>query len=101
VLKTDAEKRIIGLFTIIIVLLAAFTASAVRSIGRCALSSDWVNHAHAVNSDAEGIVSAVNVGERGLRDFLLTRSERDRAVYRRGYNQAVEHLALGKALTTQ
>ncbi|MDB6039284.1 MAG: sensory histidine kinase AtoS [Verrucomicrobiales bacterium] len=100
-LKNDAEKRIIGLFAIILVLLAAITAAAVRNVGRSALSSDWVNHVHAVNSEAEGIVSAVNVGERGLRDFLLTGSERDRAVYRRGYNQAVEHLTLGKALTAQ
>lgn len=100
-LKNNSEKRIVGLFAIILVLLAAITAAAMRNIGQSALSSDWVNHVHAVNSEAEGIASAVNVGERGLRDFLLTGSERERAVYRTGYNQAVEHLTLGKALTSQ
>ena len=98
-MKNNAEKQLIGLFMAILALMAGTTVASLRNINHSVLSSDWVNHTHAVISEAEGIVSSVNAGEKALRDFLLAGNERDHVICRRGYAEAAEHLASAKGLT--
>ena len=98
-MRETIEKRIIGLLMLIVLLIGAVTVVAVRNIRGSMASSDWVNHTHAVVSEAEAIVSSMNAAEAALRSFLLGGNERDRAACRRAWAEAVEHLEVAKSLT--
>lgn len=92
-------KRITALFVLILILLAAVTVVSIRTLGRSADSSDWVNHTHAVLSEAEALLSSIHAGEAALRNYILTGDERDRISCRRAYGEAAGHLELAKGLT--
>ena len=98
-MKNNIVKRVIGVFMLMLVVLALVAVDSVYHIRRLIATSDWVNHTHAVILEAEGILSSLHAGDASLRSYLLTGDQRDQGTYRTAYNDMVEHLEIAKALT--
>lgn len=98
-MKDPVEKRIIGLFLVVLAMLSGITVASLRNIQRSAYSIDLVNQSHALISEADAVFSALNAGDAALWSHLLSGDERDQAAARRAYAAAIEHLEVAKALT--
>ncbi|HVT74230.1 MAG TPA: CHASE3 domain-containing protein [Lacunisphaera sp.] len=92
-------RRILAVFLVVATILIGVAIAAVRNIDRSASSSDWVNHTHAIISEAEAFFGAVQAGDAALRTYLVTGDPRDQAAIRDAAAQVDEHLEVAKALT--
>jgi CHASE3 domain sensor protein len=97
-MKDNIEKRVIGLFVLVLAILAFVTLSAVHTIKQSIKSNDWVNKTHDVIIHAGDILSCLHAGDAALRTYLLTGDERDKQGYRVAYSTMVERLAEAQAL---
>ncbi len=100
-MKDHTLRRIYGLFLVIFAILAVVAAYALRSLNRSVASADWVNHAHAVIYEAEGVLGSLQAAEGALRTYLLTGDTRDRTASGAAYRLVDEHLETLKALTRE
>jgi CHASE3 domain sensor protein len=98
-MKEKIERRVIGLFALMVAILVFIAMSAVRTIQEAIKSSDWVNKTHAVIIEANAILSSLHAGDSALRTYLLTGDPRDQGAYRSAYAEMVEHVVVAKALT--
>jgi CHASE3 domain sensor protein len=98
-MKENIEQRVIGLFVLMLGILAFVAVSAVRNIQQSIKDSDWVNHTHAVIIDVSEVLSYLHAGDSALRNYVLTGDKRDQGAYRGAYSTMVERLDDAKALT--
>src|SRR5580658_3819197 len=98
-MKENIEKRIIGLFALILAVLVYVTAASVHTIKEDIKSNDWVNKTHDVIRHAGEIISYLNAGDAALRTYLITGDERDKQGYRVAYSTMVERVDEALALT--
>lgn len=92
-------KRVIVTFIVALIVLVGVALTAIRNINRAIASSDWVNHTHAVMSEAQAILSSLHAGDAAVRSYLLSNDPRDQSAYRDAYSEMTEHLEVAKALT--
>jgi CHASE3 domain sensor protein len=109
-MKETLEKRVVGLFVLMLAILAYVAWSSVHNIKENIRSNDWVNHTHDVIIHAGEILSYLHAGDAGLRTYLITGDQRDKQGYqnaystmeqgyRGAYNKMVEILSQAQALT--
>lgn len=98
-MKDNIERRVIGFFVLMLVILVYVATSAVRNIQRSIKSEDWVNKTHDVIIHAAEIVSYLHAGDASLRTFMLTGDSRDQASYRNAYSTMLERRDELNALT--
>ncbi len=98
-MKEKIEKRILGLFLVILLLLAWVTLAAFKNIQSSAETGDWINHAFAIQAEADALEAALNAGQAAELNFVVTGNARDRETARLQLAEAAEHLEIGKALT--
>lgn len=98
-MKENIEQRVIGLFLVMVAILAFVAVSAIKNIRDTIKSNDWVNKTHDVIDQANAILSSLHAGDSALRTFLLTGDPRDQGAYRVAYSDMVEHVVQAKALT--
>jgi len=88
-----------ALFGTVAALLILVAAIALKNVKQAEVSSDWVNHTHAVIQETVAIESALQTAEAALRNYVLSSDERDQADYREAFSEMVEHLDVAKAMT--
>jgi len=93
------ERRVIGLFMLMVVILVCIAMSAMRNIQDSIKSNDWVNKTHDVIIHANAILSSLNAGDSALRTYLLTGDPRDQGAYRAAYADMIKNVVETKALT--
>jgi PAS domain S-box-containing protein len=98
-MKDNIEKRIIGVFLLMFVIISAVAVAAINNIKRAGAASDWVNHTHAVLFEVNAIVTTMSAGDASLRDYLITGDSRDQTLYRTAYSEMLEHVDKATALT--
>jgi PAS domain S-box-containing protein len=98
-MKENIEKRVIGLFLLMLALLIYVAWSSVQNIKENIKDNDWVNHTHDVIIHAGEILSCLNAGDAALRTYLITGDERDKPAYRVAYSTMKERLDEVEALT--
>jgi CHASE3 domain sensor protein len=98
-MKESIEKRVIGLFVLMLAVLAYVAWSSVQNIKESIKSNDWVNHTHDVIIHAGDIMSYLHAGDAALRTYLITGDDRDRQGYRVAYSTMVERWTEASALT--
>lgn len=98
-MKDNVVRRVIAIFLVVAAVLAVVAVVAIRNVRQSVATNDWVNHTHAVILESDAIQRSLNLGDAALRDYLFTNDNRDQAAYRSAYNEMVEHLEVGRALT--
>ena len=98
-MKDNIEKRVFGLFALMLAILAYVAWTSVENIKENIKDNDWVNHTHDVIIHAEDILSYLHAGDAALRTYLLTGDERDKQGYRVAYSTMKERLDEAEALT--
>jgi CHASE3 domain sensor protein len=98
-MKDKTIGRILLYFLLISAILVVIAVQAVRNINRSAISSDWVNHTHAVILEVEALRVAVYAGDGALHTYALTGDTRDQAAYSEALSNVTEQLEITKALT--
>ena len=71
-MKDNIEKRVFGLFALMLAILAYVAWSSVENIKENIKDNDWVNHTHDIIIHAEDILSYLHAGDAALRTYLLT-----------------------------
>jgi CHASE3 domain sensor protein len=100
-MKENIEQRVVGLFVLMLAILAYVAWSSVHNIKETIRSNDWVNHTHAVIIHAGEILSTLHGGDAALRTYLITGDERDRAGYRVEYSTMLEQWTEAERLTSR
>ncbi|MGD0815865.1 MAG: CHASE3 domain-containing protein [Verrucomicrobiota bacterium] len=98
-MKERIKQRVIGLFVLMLGILVFVAWSAVTTINKSTVSSDWVNKTHAFIIEANDILSCLHAGDAALRTYLLTGEPPDQGAYRSAYGEMLEHLSVANALT--
>ncbi len=98
-MKDNIEKRVFGLFALMLAILAYVAWTSVENIKENIKDNDWVNHTHDIIIHAEDILSYLHAGDAALRTYLLTGDERDKQGYRVAYSTMKERLDEAEALT--
>jgi CHASE3 domain sensor protein len=98
-MKDNIEKRVIGLFVLLLAIMVYAAWSSVQTIKENVQSNSWVNHTHDVIIHAGDILSYLHAGDAGLRSCLITGDEHDRQDYREAYSTMKERLDEAEALT--
>jgi PAS domain S-box-containing protein len=98
-MKENIEKRVIGLFFLMLVILVGVAIAAVNNIENSRKKSDWVMHTQAVLKEASDIPGLLHAGDAAMRSYLLTGDPRDQADYQTAYKAMVLELETAKALT--
>jgi CHASE3 domain sensor protein len=98
-MKENIEKRVVGLFILMLAILVYVAWSSVRNIKENIKDNDWVNHTHDVIIHAGDILSYLHAGDAALRTYLITGDERDKQGYRVAYSTMKERLDEAEALT--
>jgi CHASE3 domain sensor protein len=94
------ERRVFGLFVLMVAVLVYIALSAVRNMQETKKSSDWVNKTQEVINQANAILSSLHAGDSAVRTYLLTGDPRDQGAYRSAYGEMIKHIAVAKALTS-
>jgi len=98
-MKENIEKRVIGLFLLMLAILIYVAWTSVQTIKKNIRDNDWVNHTHDVIIHARDVLSYLHAGDAALRTFLITSDERDQQGYRVAYSTMKERLDEADALT--
>lgn len=98
-MKDNIEKRMMALFGVVAALLILVAVVALKNVRESEVSSDWVNHTHAVILESVAIESALQTAEANLRSYVISADERDQSAYREAFAEAIEHLEVAKSLT--
>jgi PAS domain S-box-containing protein len=98
-MKENLEKRVVGLFFLMLLIIAGVAWAAVKNIERSRDKTDWVNHVHAVILDSYRISSSLHSGDASMSQYLLSGDGRDQANYRTSYNAMSEWIEDAIALT--
>jgi PAS domain S-box-containing protein len=98
-MKENIEKRVIGLFFLMLMILVGIALASVRNIQRSKDKSDWVNHTHEVVLDANAIAGYLHEGDAAMSAYLLTGDKRDQGNYRAAYGAMVNQMDVALAVT--
>src|SRR5262245_55240262 len=98
-MKDGIVQRVVIVFFAILAVLGIVSYVAVGNVNRSVATSDRVNHTHAVNIEADAILSSLHEGDSALRTYLITQDARDQTAYREAYTEMNEHLSVAKSLT--
>ena len=71
-MKENIEKRVVGLFVMMLVILVGVAWLSVNNIKNSKDTSDWVNDTHAVLQDASDISAYLHAGDAFMSAYLLT-----------------------------
>jgi CHASE3 domain sensor protein len=88
-MKENIEKRVLGLFFLMLLIICGVAWAAVKNIKASINKTDWVNHTHQVILDANAIAGDVHKGDACMSAYLLTGDKRDQENYRIAY-RAIE-----------
>jgi len=91
-MKENIERRVIGLFFLMLVILVGVAWLAVNTIEKSKEKSDWVNHTHEIILDANAAAALLHAGDASMSAFVLTGERRDQDNYRRAYGDMVNQL---------
>jgi PAS domain S-box-containing protein len=98
-MKDNIEQRMMALFGAVAALLIFVAVIALKNARESEMSSDWVNHTHAVILETVAIETALQTAEANLRNYVLSGDERDQAAYREAFSEMIEHLEVAKSMT--
>jgi len=98
-MKDNIEQRMMALFGTVAALLILVAAIALKNVRQAEVSSDWVNHTHAVILETVAIEASLQSAEAALRNYVLSNDARDQTAYREAFSDMVEHLEVAKAMT--
>ncbi|MDI1336565.1 MAG: CHASE3 domain-containing protein [Lacunisphaera sp.] len=90
--------RVFALFLVILVVIAAMAAYALRTINRSMASSDWVNHSYAAIFECGHLGAGLVQADGLMRTYAQTGDPRDRAAARAVWAQLDDHFENAKAL---
>lgn len=92
-------RRLLVLLLLVLAVLAFVVVESLRNLDRSIAASDWVNHTHAVISEADAIDANLAAAEGDLRTYLLTGEQRDRDTCQETFSDLAGHVDVAKALT--
>lgn len=92
-------RRFLAFLLLILAVLVFVAVESLRNLNRAIATSDWVNHTHAVISEADAIVSSLQEAEGALRTYLLTGDRRDRDSCQGAFSDLAGHVEVARALT--
>ncbi len=98
-MKDAIEKRLVGLFLLMLLIIAGMAWISIDNIKRSKDKTDWVNHVHAVILDVDNISSFLHAGDAAMSQYLISGDGRDQANYRTSYKAMSECLEDAIALT--
>ena len=98
-MKDNIERRLIGFFVLMLVILVYIVDIGSAHSQRYMKSEDWVNKTHDVINHSAEIVSYLHAGDAALRTFMITGDARDQAAYRTAYSTMIERRDELDALT--
>ena len=81
-MKENIEKRVVGLFLMMLAILIGVAWLAVNTIQKSEDKSAWVNHTHQVILDANAAAGLLHAGDASMSAYLLTGDRRDQESYR-------------------
>src|SRR5580698_1399217 len=84
-MKENIEKRVVGLFFLMLLIICGVAWEAVKNIQSSIDKTDWVNHTHQVILDANDIAGNVHKGDAYMSSYILTGDRRDQENYRIAY----------------
>ncbi len=98
-MKDNIETRVMGMFVVMLLILAWVAVKSINTIQRAMVDNDWVNHTHGTMLQADAVLSSLRAGDAALASYLLTGNQRDQDAYRVFYNDMKSHVELGEAYT--
>ena len=98
-MKENIEKRVVGLFFLMLAILVGIALSAVKTIRDARDASDWVRHTYDVIGQAKEVAISLGAGDAAMRAFLLTGDTRQQTAYQTNYRAMVTALDVGRAMT--
>ncbi len=98
-MKENIEKRVAGLFVLMLLIIAGMAWASITNIRRSKDKTDWVNHVHAVILDVKSINSLLHAGDAAMSQYLLSGDGRDQANYRSCYSAMSERMEDAIAMT--
>ena len=93
-MKDNIEKRVVGLFLLMLVILVGVAWLAVNTIRKSKEKSDWVNHTHEVILGANAAAGLLHAGDASMSAYLLTGNRRDQENYRAAYRAMANQLVV-------
>jgi PAS domain S-box-containing protein len=94
-MKENIEKRVVGLFFLMVAILIGIAWLAVKTINQSQDTSDWVRHTYDVIGQAKSVSISLGAGDSAMRAYLLTGDARDQLGYRTNYAAMVSALDVG------
>lgn len=91
-MNENIEKRLVGIFFLMLVILAGVAGLAVRTIQQSGDKSDWVNLTHAIILGANNAAGLLHAGDASMNAYLLTGDSREQENYRAAYRAMVTQL---------
>jgi CHASE3 domain sensor protein len=91
-MNENIEKRLAGIFILMLVILAGVAGLAVSTIRKSADKSDWVNLTHDIILGANRATALLHAGDASMHAYLLTGDRRDQENYRDAYRAMVNQL---------
>ncbi|MSU51307.1 MAG: PAS domain-containing protein [Opitutus sp.] len=98
-MKDKTIQTVLTFFAVISAVFIVVAVAAVRNINRSAVSSDEVNHTHAVILEAETLLLALHAADGAARTYVVTGDARDRSACLAAVASVAEHFEVAKALT--
>lgn len=92
------EHRLALGFALTMVVVLGMTWMAVRNSLASRVSSDWVNHTHAVLIEVSSLLSSVEASESAMRGFVMSGLGTDMALWQQATSSVAEHLDVAKTL---
>ena len=98
-MKENIEKRVVGLFFLMLAILTYVAWFAVDTIKKSRNKSDWVRHTYEVIGQAKEVSISLGAGDAEMRAYLLTGDARNQLGYRTKYAAMVNALDVGSRET--
>jgi CHASE3 domain sensor protein len=93
-MKENIEKRVVGLFFLMLVILVGVAWLAANTIRKSTDKSAWVNQTHEVILGANSAASLLHAGDASMSAYLLTGDRRDQENYRTAYRAMASQLVV-------
>ncbi|MGD1083692.1 MAG: CHASE3 domain-containing protein [Verrucomicrobiota bacterium] len=100
-MKENIEKRVVGLFILMLLIIAGVAWEANENIKASINKTAWVNQTHQVILDANDIAALLHKGDASMSAYLLTGDKRDQANYRSSYSEMVNKLVVALRESSQ
>ena len=91
-MNENIEKRLAGIFFLMLVILVGVAGLAVSTIRQSADKSNWVNLTHDIILGANSATALLHAGDASMHAYLLTGDKRDQENYRDAYRAMVNQL---------